>query len=90
MTGGFAPRTPAGYFWTDEMSDRSFLDWPFFETRHRELSAALEEWAAGHLPVDHSDVDTACKGLVRDLGRRDFCGIPGLMRAKCWMSGAFV
>ncbi|SEC68099.1 acyl-CoA dehydrogenase family protein [Rhodobacter sp. 24-YEA-8] len=54
------------------MSDRSFLDWPFFETRHRELSAALEEWAAGHLPVDHSDVDTACKGLVRDLGAAGF------------------
>ena len=23
------------------MSDTSFLDWPFFEPRHRELSAAL-------------------------------------------------
>ena len=54
------------------MSDRSFLDWPFFEARHRELSAALEEWAAAHLPVDHGDVDAACKGLVRDLGAAGF------------------
>ena len=54
------------------MSDRSFLDWPFFETRHRELAAALEEWAAARLPVDHSDVDAACKDLVRGLGAAGF------------------
>jgi acyl-CoA dehydrogenase len=52
----------------DEMSDRSFLDWPFFEPRHRELAAALEEWCASHLPVAHEDVDAACKGLVSALG----------------------
>lgn len=50
------------------MSDTSFLNWPFFEERHRELVAALEVWCAGHLPVDHSDVDGACKGLVSALG----------------------
>ena len=54
------------------MADRSFLDWPFFETRHRELSAALEEWCAGHLPVDHGDVDAACRGLVAALGSAGF------------------
>ncbi|MBJ2149566.1 acyl-CoA dehydrogenase family protein [Paracoccus sp. IB05] len=54
------------------MSDRSFLDWPFFEARHRELAQALDGWAAAHLPVDHSDVDAACKGLVRDLGAAGF------------------
>ena len=54
------------------MADRSFLDWPFFETRHRELSAALEEWCAGQLPVDHGDVDTACRGLVAALGSAGF------------------
>ena len=48
--------------------DRSFLDWPFFEDRHRELAAALDEWAGAALPVDHGDVDAACRGLVRDLG----------------------
>ncbi len=48
--------------------DRSFLDWPFFEDRHRDLAAALDEWAGASLPVDHGDVDAACRGLVRDLG----------------------
>ncbi|WP_461471101.1 acyl-CoA dehydrogenase family protein [Pararhodobacter sp.] len=50
------------------MADRSFLDWPFFEDRHRTLSEALEGWCAAHLPVDHGDVDAACKGLVAALG----------------------
>ncbi|MFV0302701.1 MAG: acyl-CoA dehydrogenase family protein [Paracoccus sp. (in: a-proteobacteria)] len=48
--------------------DRSFLDWPFFEPRHRELAAGLEDWAKANLPVDHGDVDAACRGLVRALG----------------------
>ncbi len=50
------------------MSDTSFLDWPFFESRHRELVAALEEWCVTHLPVDHVDVDAACRTLVVALG----------------------
>ena len=50
------------------MADRSFLDWPFFENRHRELAADLDAWCASNLPVDHSDVDAACIGLVRMLG----------------------
>ncbi|MCV2873130.1 acyl-CoA dehydrogenase family protein [Defluviimonas sp. WL0050] len=50
------------------MSDTSFLDWPFFESRHRELAAALEEWCVTHLPVDHVDVDAACRTLVVALG----------------------
>ena len=50
------------------MSDQSFLEWPFFEARHREVAGALEAWCAAHLPVDHGDVDAACRGLVRLLG----------------------
>ena len=50
------------------MADVSFLGWPFFEERHRELAAALEAWCAAHLPVDHGDVDGACRGLVAALG----------------------
>lgn len=50
------------------MSDQSFLSWPFFEDRHRELAAGLEAWVAQHLPVDHGDVDAACRGLVAMLG----------------------
>ena len=51
------------------MADRSFLDWPFFEARHRELAEALDQWCAANLPVDHHDVDAACKGLVAALGQ---------------------
>ncbi|SIT05193.1 acyl-CoA dehydrogenase family protein [Paracoccus saliphilus] len=48
--------------------DRSFLNWPFFEDRHRELAAGLEEWSRNALPVDHGDVDATCRGLVAALG----------------------
>jgi len=52
------------------MVDRSFLDWPFFEPRHRELAAVLEDWCAAELgQVDHRDVDAACSDLVAKLGR---------------------
>lgn len=50
------------------MPDHSFLTWPFFEDRHRALAEGLEEWCAAHLPVDHGDVDAACRGLVAGLG----------------------
>jgi acyl-CoA dehydrogenase len=51
------------------MADRAYLDWPFFEPRHRELSTRLEAWATEHVHVDHSaDVDTQCRALVRSLG----------------------
>ncbi|WP_108883613.1 acyl-CoA dehydrogenase family protein [Anderseniella sp. Alg231-50] len=51
------------------MPDTSFLHWPFFEDRHRELAAALDNWCEANLPVDHSDVDAACKALVAKLGQ---------------------
>ena len=51
------------------MVDKSYLGWPFFEERHRTLAAAIDDWCAAHLPVDHGDVDAACRGLVAHLGR---------------------
>ncbi|MEM9470545.1 MAG: acyl-CoA dehydrogenase family protein [Pseudomonadota bacterium] len=51
------------------MPDASFLDWPFFEDRHRELAASLDRWCRSNLPTDHSDVDAACKALVAKLGQ---------------------
>ena len=48
--------------------DQSFLDWPFFEDKHRLLAAELESWCQQNLPVDHSDVDAACIDLVAKLG----------------------
>jgi acyl-CoA dehydrogenase len=51
------------------VSDKTFLSWPFFEDRHRSLAQAIEAWSAANLPVDHGDVDTACRDLVQKLGR---------------------
>jgi len=52
------------------MLDRSFLEWPFFEERHRVLAEKLDAWAAANLAgIDHDDVDTACRHLVAWLGR---------------------
>ena len=51
------------------MPDRSFLSWPFFEDRHRVWADRLEAWCATNLPVDHHDVDAACRDLVAMLGR---------------------
>jgi acyl-CoA dehydrogenase len=53
------------------MSDRSFLDWPFLESHHRELARALDDWATRALApgaVDHHDTDAACRALVGRLG----------------------
>jgi len=50
-----------------------WLDWPFFEPRHRELAERLEQWCETNLGDEHSeDVDAACRALVRDLGQADF------------------
>lgn len=55
------------------MVDTSYLDWPFFEPRHRDLAARLEDWAASNLgQIDHSDTDAACRALVQALGDAGF------------------
>jgi len=51
------------------MSDTRYLDWPFFEERHRALARQLEDWATVHVPHAHGvDVDAECRSLVRSLG----------------------
>jgi acyl-CoA dehydrogenase len=51
------------------MADLSFLDWPFFEDRHRELALKLDQWATQNIVnIDHSDVDESCRSLVALLG----------------------
>lgn len=63
------------------MSDRSFLDWPFFEDRHRALADDLDAWAAGALAnVDHSDTDVACRSLVAMLGDGGWLRYSGAQR----------
>ena len=62
------------------MADRSFLDWPFFEERHRELAAALDAWCLANLgAVDHSDTDAACRSLVAMLGQGGWLRHSGAM-----------
>lgn len=57
------------------MIDRSFLDWPFLEPKHKELALSLDDWASRELPpiVDapgaHDDVDNTCRALVKKLGQ---------------------
>ncbi len=52
------------------MSERSWLQWPFFEQHHTDLANELETWCASSLiHVDHSDTDEACRQLVRELGQ---------------------
>ncbi|WP_197338565.1 acyl-CoA dehydrogenase family protein [Ralstonia solanacearum] len=52
------------------MRDMDYLQWPFFDDRHRGLAAELDAWAAEHVPHDHgADVDAECRALVRKLGQ---------------------
>jgi acyl-CoA dehydrogenase len=51
------------------MADKRYLQWPFFEGRHADLEAALDEWAGRQVRGVHSaDVDADCRQLVRLLG----------------------
>lgn len=63
------------------MSDKSFLQWPFFEAEHRDWAARVEEVATG-LEIDHADTDAACRALVRALGEA------GLLQATASEEGA--
>jgi len=49
---------------------RDWLDWPFFESRHRELAARLDAFVALSVvkKADHGDIDATCRKLVRSLG----------------------
>jgi acyl-CoA dehydrogenase/2-aminobenzoate-CoA ligase len=51
------------------MADTRYLDWPFFEPRHRALAREVDSWAAANVRVHHgADTDAQCKALVRALG----------------------
>jgi acyl-CoA dehydrogenase len=51
------------------MADKNYLGWPFFEPPHAALEQALDAWATRHIADGHgSDVDEACRHLVRLLG----------------------
>jgi acyl-CoA dehydrogenase len=52
------------------MRARDWLDWPFFEPRHRALCERLDAFAAGPAmaSIDHHDIDAACRKLARAMG----------------------
>ncbi len=53
------------------MADRTFLDWPFFDDRHRAFGRDIEAWAEAngdvlHLHGDH-DLDGDCRAILKAL-----------------------
>jgi acyl-CoA dehydrogenase len=51
------------------MSDRTYLEWPFFDDSHRRLADELESWCVAELGDEEpTDVDAACRDLVQRLG----------------------
>ena len=54
------------------MAERSYLAWPFFEPRHRELAEALQDWCSSNLREPGLDLDAECRGFVQQLGRAGF------------------
>lgn len=55
------------------MADQSYLQWPFFDERHRLLAAEVDAWATAHLGDHHDDdVDATCRRLVWALGEAGF------------------
>jgi len=54
------------------MADRSFLEWPFFEDRHRELAEAARDWCAEEIGktgfAEHADIDDDCRQMARKMG----------------------
>lgn len=50
------------------MTDHSWLEWPFFDDRHRSLVLDLDAWASRHVTQVHgNDLDNDCRALVRAL-----------------------
>lgn len=66
------------------MADQSFLDWPFFEPRHREFAAEVEAWASTNAArlTDHHDADSSTRALALALGEA------GLLRVAAPETGA--
>ena len=49
---------------------RDWIDWPFFEPRHKALASRLDAFIdSGPMSaIDHDDVDASCRRLVRAMG----------------------
>lgn len=67
------------------MPDRTFLDWPFLDDRHRALAGRLEAWAEATLPPlldaeaasghDDAALDAVARRMVRALADGGFLGL---------------
>ena len=51
--------------------DRTFLSWPFFEPKHRQLADELQSWCEAVLPDETGDLEADCRALVAELGAAD-------------------
>jgi len=54
------------------VGDRSYLDWPFLDDRHRAFARELDGWASEHVgalpePAEE-ELDGACRSLVEAMG----------------------
>ena len=56
------------------MGDRTYLDWPFLEERHRILKQGLDKWCAEQAFRHDDDVDDICRDLVKNLGKAGILG----------------
>ena len=57
------------------MSDQSYLEWPFFDDRHRKYAKELSEWVKKEIvplqheePNNNSELDGLCRDFVKKLG----------------------
>ena len=52
------------------------LDWPFFDSRHRQLGRDLSTWAQANLTPSHSDdVEAEVRALISKLGASGYLGL---------------
>ena len=49
------------------MADRSYLDWPFFEDRHRKLAKELDDWCRQTKWPHHGDSVDAIDSPTDDI-----------------------
>ena len=57
------------------MSDQSYLEWPFFDDRHRKYAKELSEWVKKEIvplqheePKNNDELDGLCRVFVKKLG----------------------
>ena len=61
------------------MTDDTFIDWPFFDSGHREWREGLLDWCGAYDFSHGDDVDADCRRLVADLGAAGWlrAAVPG-------------